>query len=69
VGAQSTETIDTLKATPLTLLPGHIKAAMFLKGALAANIKPAEGDLTRPLPIDPASSASVFIVVGKKPLD
>ena len=66
VGAQSTETVDALKATPAPILPGYIKAAMALKGGLASGINPPEGDFG-PLPIDPGNSTSVFILVGKKP--
>lgn len=66
VGAQSTKKVDELRATPLSLFPEYIRAAMALKGALASDINPQEGDLG-PLPVDPGDSTSVFIVVGKKP--
>lgn len=66
VGAQSDETVGELKATPLSLLPSYIRAAMALKGGLASNINPPEGDFG-PLPVDPGNSTSVFIIVGKKP--
>jgi hypothetical protein len=66
VGAQSTEPVDELKATPLPLLPAYLRAAMALKGGLASNINPHEGDFG-PLTVDPGSSTSVFIIVGKKP--
>ncbi len=66
VGAQSTETIDTLKETPAALLPEYIRAAMALKGGLASGIDPPEGDFG-PLPVDPGNSTSVFILIGKKP--
>jgi hypothetical protein len=66
VVAQSTETSDSLKAIPVHLLPGYIRAAMALKGGLASGINPPEGDFG-PLPLDPGNSTSVFIIVGKKP--
>jgi hypothetical protein len=66
VGAQSTETPDKLMAIPMPLLPQYLRAAMALKGGLATGIDPQEGDLG-PLPVDPGSSTSVFIIVGKKP--
>lgn len=66
VGAQTTETVDALKAIPVPQLPEYLRAAMALKGGLASGITPSEGDLG-PLPVDPGNSTSVFILIGKKP--
>lgn len=67
VGVQSTETVDALNATPLLLRPTYIRAAMLLKGALAASMRPSEAELSTPLSADPGKSSDVFIIVGKKP--
>ena len=65
IGAQSTETVDALRAQ--LMLPEYIRAAMALKGALGVGINPPEPDLISPLQVDPGTSTSVFIIVGKKP--
>jgi hypothetical protein len=66
VWAQSSQTVDALKATASLVLPEYLKAAMALKGGLASGINPPEGDLG-PLPVEVGNSSSVFIIVGKKP--
>jgi hypothetical protein len=68
VGVQSSVSLDALKATPQPMLPAYIRAAMALKGGLAAGISPAEPNLNlaAPLPVEPGTSTSVFIIVGKK---
>lgn len=67
VVVQSTQTVDALRATQPPLLAAYIRAAMALKGGLASSVNPEEADLQTPLQVDPGSSTSVFIIVGKKP--
>ncbi|MBB5059181.1 hypothetical protein HDF16_003904 [Granulicella aggregans] len=65
VGAQSSNRA-ALPSEPIQMLPEYIRAAMALKGGLATDIAPQEGDLG-PLSVDEGGSKSVFILVGKKP--
>jgi hypothetical protein len=67
VDVESTETVDTLKATPQPMLPKYIRAAVALRGGLASGINPSQDDLAKPFPVVPGNSTSVFIIVGKKP--
>lgn len=68
VTVESTESLDTLRTTPLALLPQPVNVGGLLKNALAVSIDPpAATNVAKDLIVHSGSSPVVQISVGKKP--
>jgi len=67
VGAESTESLETLQAMPLGNLPLHIRVASSLSEALLGHVTPPEVSPDSRVNIAEGSSKVIQIHVGKKP--